>query len=206
MNPIAIIDIIFLLATIMALLIVFFRYCEFSLKHDIRFLMLGLLVFTLCYSASLVLEWSGITHSIEPLEDLIGALIPMWWAFVFYSLLQGMLHRDLRISEEKLRLAHEELYNFNRHLENKVRERTEELNEKNEKLLKAEKLAAVGKMANRVAHELRNPLTVVGGMVRRLDQKISTDDPNKRYLNIILAETRVLENKVSEIIKVKEVE
>ena len=107
-------------------------------------------------------------------------------------------------AEEALRKAHEELYNFSQELEKKVEERTKELREKTEKLVQAERLAATGKIANRVAHELRNPLTVIGGFARRLSEKISDDDPKKEYLEIILREVKVLETKVSEIIRLEE--
>ena len=109
---------------------------------------------------------------------------------------------DQKQSEEALKKAHIELYNFSQELESKVQKRTEELREKTQELIEAERLAALGKMANRVAHELRNPLTVVGGFVRRMEKNTRGDDPNKKYLNIILAEVKVLESKVSEIIKI----
>lgn len=105
-------------------------------------------------------------------------------------------------SEEALKKAHEELFNFSQELEDKVEKRTEELKEKTKKLIEAERLAVLGKMANRVAHELRNPLTVVGGFVKRMETNVKDDDPNRQYLNIILAEIKVLESKVSEIIKI----
>ena len=106
-------------------------------------------------------------------------------------------------AEEALRKAHEELYEFSQVLEKKVEERTEEVRDKSRKLIEAERLAALGKMANRVAHELRNPLTVVGGFARRMNEKTADVDPNKKYLKIILGEVQVLENKVSEIIKIQ---
>ena len=109
-------------------------------------------------------------------------------------------------AEEALQNAHIELYNLNRELEKKVEERTRELREKTEQLVSAERLAAAGKMANRVAHELRNPLTVIGGFARRIYEKASDDDPNKKYLKIVLREIAVLENKVSEIIRIREEE
>ena len=77
------------------------------------------------------------------------------------------------------------------------------LQEKNTKLLEAERLAAMGKMANRIAHELRNPLTVVGGFTRRMIEKNHDDDLSKKYFEIILSEVMVLEQKVSEIIKIE---
>lgn len=115
----------------------------------------------------------------------------------------ALLYSQRKKAEEELRKAHDELYTFSQQLERKVQERTEELKKKNRKLVESEKLAALGKMANRVAHELRNPLTVVGGLARRLCEKTPDDDPNKKDLKIILREAKVLENKVSEIINIE---
>ena len=114
----------------------------------------------------------------------------------------ALLYSQRKKAEVELRKAHRDLYNFSHGLERKIQERTEELKEKNKKLVETERLAALGKMANRVAHELRNPLTVVGGLTRRLYEKTPDDDPNKEYLKIILKEAKVLENKVSEIINI----
>ena len=101
--------------------------------------------------------------------------------------------------EEALQKAHRELFDLSQELEHKVQERTAELREKSVQLVKAEKLAAVGRMANRVAHELRNPLTVVGGFARRTYNKTAADDPNRRYLEIIVDEVSGLEKKVSQL-------
>jgi len=102
-------------------------------------------------------------------------------------------------AEEAVRQANDELERFNVELERRVQERTEELKHKNQQLIQAEKLAALGKMANRVAHELRNPLTVVGGFARRINEKAPADDPNKKYLQMIVDKVITMESKVSEI-------
>jgi sigma-B regulation protein RsbU (phosphoserine phosphatase) len=94
-----------------------------------------------------------------------------------------------------------EIYNLNQELEEKVRERTAELEEKARQLLQAERLATVGEMSKRIAHELRNSLTVVGGFARRLQEKSTYDDPNREYLRTIVEEVKILEEKVANLIK-----
>ncbi len=109
------------------------------------------------------------------------------------------------LAQQELQAAHQELALFSKELERMVQEKTEELKEKNVQLIEAERLAALGKISNKVAHDLRNPLTVVGGFVRRLHESTPDDDRNKKYLRIILTEVKVLESKLSEIIKIREV-
>jgi len=105
----------------------------------------------------------------------------------------------IRISQ-----LYDEIYQFSQELERKVQERTERLEEKAMELVKAEKLAALGKIANRVADECRNSLTVVGGFARRLYENAPDTDPDKEYLGIIMKEVKVLEDKVSEIVRIND--
>jgi signal transduction histidine kinase len=109
-------------------------------------------------------------------------------------------------SEAALHEAHEKLYNFSRELEKKVQQRTKELEDKSKELIEAERLATLGKMANRVAHDLRNPLTVIGGFVRRLQDRLPDDDLSREYLEIVFSEVKVLESKVAEIIRIEDSE
>jgi len=102
----------------------------------------------------------------------------------------------IRISQ-----LYEEIRSLNQGLEQKVRERTAELEEKTKCLIEAERLATVGEMSNRIAHELRNSLTVVGGLARRLYGKSSESDLDREYLKIIFEEVKTLEEKVSNLIK-----
>jgi len=107
-------------------------------------------------------------------------------------------------AEHALRKAHDELCGFSQELERKIEERTRELEEKSRQLIEAERLAALGKMANKVAHELRNPLMVIGGFARRMVDKTSEQDPNRKYLQIIVDEVDLLEKKLSEVIKIED--
>jgi signal transduction histidine kinase len=70
------------------------------------------------------------------------------------------------------------------------------------RLEETRRLVELGRMANRVAHELRNPLTAVGGFSRRLFNKMADDDPDKKYLAIVVEAVNALEKNVSQIIKI----
>lgn len=105
----------------------------------------------------------------------------------------------IRISQ-----LYEEIANLNKELEIKVKERTAELEKKTKALVEAERLAALGKMAQTVAHELRNSITVVGGFARRLKERIGPEDPNREYMEVIVDEVKTLEEKIAKITKMRD--
>ncbi|MGD8388265.1 MAG: response regulator [Desulfobacteraceae bacterium] len=72
----------------------------------------GLILFTLLYNLFLLLEWSHIIPPMEAFEDFIGALLPLWWLFVFYAFLKELSTQDLLRSEEKYRDIVESTDNF----------------------------------------------------------------------------------------------
>ncbi|MEW6108340.1 MAG: PAS domain S-box protein [Nitrospirota bacterium] len=79
-----------------------------------------------------------------------------------------------------------------------------ELKNLREKLVSAEKMAALGEVAAKVAHEIRNPLVSVGGFATRLEKKL--DGNLKEYAGIIVKEVERLEEILKEILGfVKEV-
>lgn len=93
-----------------------------------------------------------------------------------------------------------EIYSMSQKLENKVKERTAELEKTTQQLVAAERRAALGEMSSMIAHELRNSLTIVGGFTRRLYDKTTDDDSDKKEIKIIIDEIKKLEEKVSKII------
>jgi signal transduction histidine kinase len=65
------------------------------------------------------------------------------------------------------------------------------------RLVHSEKLAALGEMAAKIAHEIKNPLTVIGGFAARLARKGQGEEQDSatsgRYTRIILREVQRLE-------------
>lgn len=69
-----------------------------------------------------------------------------------------------------------------------------------DQLLRVERLVAVGEMSARVAHEIRNPLTAIGGFARKVYEKMGEGDEGKEYLRIVVDEVNRLENILHEIL------
>ncbi|MCG3119096.1 MAG: Adaptive-response sensory-kinase SasA [bacterium] len=66
--------------------------------------------------------------------------------------------------------------------------------EKNRRLLsRAEKLAALGKVAASVAHEIRNPLTAIKMLIYSMHEELAQNDRKRRHLAVILKEIDRLE-------------
>lgn len=72
--------------------------------------------------------------------------------------------------------------------------RVSQLHSAQDKIVHAEKLAAVGKMAAHVAHEIRNPLATIGGFARSILKHPENLDRVKRSVQIIAEESARLEN------------
>ncbi|OGB60660.1 MAG: hypothetical protein A2Y94_03460 [Caldithrix sp. RBG_13_44_9] len=70
------------------------------------------------------------------------------------------------------------------------------------RLVTAERLAAVGKMAASVAHEIRNPLVSVGGFARLLERKLPRNEELHKYASIIIQQVDHLEYILNNILSV----
>jgi PAS domain S-box-containing protein len=73
-----------------------------------------------------------------------------------------------------------------------------ELHSLKERVINSERMAALGELAARVAHEIRNPLISVGGFARRLERRLK-GEPHE-YAKIIVDEVTRLEDILKEIL------
>jgi two-component system, NtrC family, sensor kinase len=87
---------------------------------------------------------------------------------------------DLAVSfntmSRQLGEAREEITSWNRTLEDRVRQKTQELNRAHEQMLRADRMASIGKLAAVVAHEINNPLAGILTYAKLLKKKFATRD------------------------------
>ncbi len=76
----------------------------------------------------------------------------------------------------------------------KLKEANEETIRTRENLIRSEKLTGISKMALVVTHEIRNPLTVIGGHANARLRKVKDDPENERIYGIISRQAARIEN------------
>ena len=88
-------------------------------------------------------------------------------------------------------------------LENQVKEIENaylELEKTHDMLVRHEKLAAIGEVSTRLAHEIRNPLATIGGFAKSIPRKYEDRDRTIRNAEIIIEEVRRLENILTNVL------
>jgi len=101
----------------------------------------------------------------------------------------GTMAASWNVMTDELGRSRAELEEWNRTLEQRVEEKTVELRRTHERMLLAQKMASLGKLAAMVAHEINNPLAGVRTYVRLLRRQMETEmlprDEAERVLEIV---------------------
>ena len=79
-----------------------------------------------------------------------------------------------------------------------IRDNTE-YKEMEDRVLHTERLAAVGNTMTHIAHEIKNPLLIIGGFARQLMKVPDLDDKSRHKLSIMAGEVSQLEEMVAEM-------
>jgi hypothetical protein len=67
-------------------------------------------------------------------------------------------------------------------------------------LIEAERFASVGRMASHLAHEIRNPLTAIGGFAKAIERAAGKDERLRRHAAIIYDEVIRLEHTLANVL------
>jgi len=135
----------------------------------------GLVVAAVC--AAIYLPAGLRVSAIEPIDFLLRT------SFLFLIALPiGLLSAILREDKEKIE-------SLNRDLAGSL----ETMKRLQGKLVEVEKLSALGRLTADVAHEIRNPLTAIGGFAKRLEKRLPENTAEKEYAKIVVNEVARLE-------------
>jgi len=80
------------------------------------------------------------------------------------------------------------------HMVSELKRSREALSRAYERNLQAERLATIGKGAAHIAHEIKNPLMLIGGFSKQVFESLGHEDPNRKKLQIVTDEIRRLES------------
>jgi signal transduction histidine kinase len=101
----------------------------------------------------------------------------------------GMLSQKLKKDKSHIEVLNKDLEKY-----------IEELRSVQGKLIQVEKLSALGRLTADVAHEIRNPLTSIGGFARRLNNRLSKGSREKDYAEIVVTEVDRLERILRDVL------
>jgi signal transduction histidine kinase len=85
-------------------------------------------------------------------------------------------------------------------LNTKLKTVLKELGDAQKRLIEQEKFRSLGEMTANIAHEIKNPLVIIGGFTKRLAKKLTLDKTENRYADIIMKEVVRLEAILNEIL------
>lgn len=77
-----------------------------------------------------------------------------------------------------------------------------ELEESRDELIRSEKLSFAGRMAASVAHEIRNPLNIIGMAVQQLHNELGKKDKRREYTKMIIGHIDRVDKLITEFVSV----
>jgi PAS domain S-box-containing protein len=190
MNLVSILDIISLVAAFVSVIFVLFR-CSTILDKYTKTALASLLLITLFLNLSNVLEWTGITKSLDVFEDYVEIIQPFLWIFFLYTYMQEVIKTQFRKSEEKFRNLFNNI-NIGSALHEIITDKNNnpidfiwlDANPAYEKLTKLKRCNIINKRGLEVIPNLEKKWIDIYGRVAQTGEAITIID-NSNYLNKI---------------------
>lgn len=128
---------------------------------------------------------------------LIGSFI-----FIFFTYRQYILNKSNQNLQEKVDEKTKELQELNKNLELKIANAIEENRQKDQILFSQSKMASMGEMIGNIAHQWRQPLSVISTVASGMKLKIELDIFNKKdeieNLDILIDSTTYLSHTIDD--------
>ncbi|MBU0729963.1 MAG: HAMP domain-containing protein [Proteobacteria bacterium] len=111
----------------------------------------------------------------------------------------GRLALAFNDMSHELSVARKKMEQWTQRLEEEVEKKTSEIRKTQDKLVQAEKMAALGRLTADIAHQIRNPLSALGGFGRRL-LKLASSEKQEAYAEIVVSEAERLERILRDVL------
>lgn len=130
-------------------------------------------------------------------DALVSAGFALLVAAAFY-----FRERTLR-AEEAIQMQNDRHARLNAEHQSKIEESTriiEKMDHLQDKLVQSEKLASVGRLSATLAHEIRNPLSIIKSSMEIVEEEVPEESPSGAALSVIREETDRMDRIITDLL------
>ncbi len=153
-------------------------------------------LYSFYYGVAIGLGVAALSTGLYFISEGVDFSLLHWTDFSVRAAFLFLLAVPIGMFSQKLQKDKETIENYNRQLA----ESLDSIKALQDRLVEAEKLTAMGRMTADVAHEIRNPLTSVGGLARRLYKRLDEGSSEKENARVIVAEVNRLESILKDLL------